>query len=88
MAQNHFIDDLNANELGIVELHMALEEEFEMEMTEEEGKMVTTGKFRCLSGCCYVSAVVGSNADICCVSASGYRLGQRPLTSRDVHKWC
>ena len=37
-----FVDDLGADSLDIVELVMALEEEFEMEIPDEEAEKITT----------------------------------------------
>ena len=37
-----FIDDLGADSLDIVELIMALEEEFDMEIPDEEAEKITT----------------------------------------------
>jgi len=37
-----FTDDLGADSLDTVELVMALEEEFEMEITDEEAEKITT----------------------------------------------
>ena len=37
-----FIDDLGADSLDIVELIMALEEEFDMEIPEEEAEKITS----------------------------------------------
>jgi len=42
--ESSFIDDLNADSLDIVELIMALEEEFDLEIPDEEAeKIVTVG---------------------------------------------
>lgn len=42
--ESSFIDDLGADSLDIVELIMALEEEFDMEIPDEEAeKIVTVG---------------------------------------------
>ena len=38
----HFIDDLGADSLDTVELVMALEEEFDMEIPDEEAEKLTT----------------------------------------------
>lgn len=38
----HFIEDLNADSLDIVELIMALEEEFELEISDEDAEKITT----------------------------------------------
>ena len=38
----HFIDDLGADSLDTVELVMALEEEFETEIPDEEAENITT----------------------------------------------
>jgi acyl carrier protein len=38
----HFIEDLNADSLDLVELIMALEEEFGIEITDEEANSLTT----------------------------------------------
>ncbi len=42
--QNHssFVDDLGADSLDIIELIMALEEEFNIEITDEEAEKITT----------------------------------------------
>ncbi len=40
--ESSFIDDLGADSLDIVELIMALEEEFEMEIPDEEAEKITT----------------------------------------------
>ena len=37
-----FIDDLDADSLDIVELIMALEEEFDMEIPDEEAEKIST----------------------------------------------
>lgn len=39
-----FIDDLEADSLDIVELVMALEEEFDIEIADEEAEKITTVK--------------------------------------------
>ena len=39
-----FIDDLGADSLDTVELVMALEEEFECEIPDDEAEKITTGK--------------------------------------------
>lgn len=42
--ESSFIDDLGANSLDVVELIMALEEEFDLEISDEEAeKIVTVG---------------------------------------------
>ena len=38
----HFIEDLNADSLDLVELIMALEEEFSVEISDEEANQLTT----------------------------------------------
>jgi acyl carrier protein len=38
----HFVDDLGADSLDTVELVMALEEEFETEIPDEEAEKITT----------------------------------------------
>lgn len=38
----HFIDDLNADSLDIVELVMALEQEFDMSIPDEDAERITT----------------------------------------------
>jgi len=38
----HFIDDLGADSLDIVELVMSLEEEFEAEIPDEDAEKITT----------------------------------------------
>lgn len=40
--ESAFIDNLGADSLDIVELIMALEEEFEMEISEEEAEKIST----------------------------------------------
>ena len=40
--QSSFIDDLGADSLDIVELIMALEEEFNMEIPDEEAEKIST----------------------------------------------
>lgn len=40
--ETHFIDNLNADSLDIVELIMALEEEFELEISDEDAEKITT----------------------------------------------
>ena len=43
--ESHFIDDLGADSLDTVELIMALEEEFDIEIPDEDAeKMVTVGE--------------------------------------------
>jgi len=39
-----FVDDLGADSLDVVELVMALEEEFEMEISDEDAEKLTTVK--------------------------------------------
>ena len=41
-SEASFIDDLGADSLDIVELIMALEEEFDLEIPDEEAEKVTT----------------------------------------------
>lgn len=41
-TETTFIDDLGADSLDIVELIMALEEEFDMEIPEEEAEKITS----------------------------------------------
>ena len=41
-AESAFIEDLGADSLDIVELVMALEEEFETEIPDEEAEKITT----------------------------------------------
>ena len=41
-TETTFIDDLGADSLDIVELIMALEEEFDMEFPEEEAEKITS----------------------------------------------
>ncbi len=41
-SETTFIDDLGADSLDIVELIMALEEEFDMEIPEEEAEKITS----------------------------------------------
>lgn len=40
--ESSFVDDLGADSLDIVELIMALEEEFNMEIPDEEAEMIAT----------------------------------------------
>ncbi|WP_313562778.1 acyl carrier protein [Ruminiclostridium cellobioparum] len=40
--ESSFIDDLGADSLDIVELIMALEEEFSLEITDNEAEKITT----------------------------------------------
>ena len=40
--ESSFIDDLGADSLDIVELIMALEEEFDMEIPDEEAEKITS----------------------------------------------
>lgn len=40
--ESSFIDDLGADSLDIVELIMALEEEFDMEIPDEEAEKIST----------------------------------------------
>ncbi|WP_329233745.1 acyl carrier protein [Streptomyces sp. NBC_00111] len=37
-----FVDDLGASEQDVTEIHMAIEEEFETEIPDEEGEKITT----------------------------------------------
>ena len=41
-AEAHFIEDLNADSLDLVELIMALEEEFGVEISDEDANSLTT----------------------------------------------
>ena len=41
-SESSFVDDLGADSLDTVELVMALEEEFEMEVPDEEAQKITT----------------------------------------------
>lgn len=41
-SESSFVDDLGADSLDTVELVMALEEEFEMEIPDEEAEKITT----------------------------------------------
>lgn len=43
-AESSFVDDLGADSLDTVELVMALEEEFECEIPDEEAENITTVK--------------------------------------------
>ena len=38
----HFVDDLGADSLDVVELVMALEEEFHLEISDEDAEKITT----------------------------------------------
>ena len=40
----HFVDDLGADSLDVVELVMALEEEFTLEISDEDAEKLTTVK--------------------------------------------
>ena len=40
----HFVDDLGADSLDIVDLVMALEEEFKLEISDEDAEKLTTVK--------------------------------------------
>ncbi len=42
VPEAHFIDDLNADSLDLVELIMALEEEFGVEISDEDANQLTT----------------------------------------------
>ncbi len=42
--QTSFVDDLGADSLDLVELIMALEEEFDMEIPDEEAEKIVTVK--------------------------------------------
>lgn len=50
-----FVDDLGADSLDTVELVMALEEEFECEIPDEDAEKITTVK----QACDYVNAHLG-----------------------------
>ncbi len=41
-TEAHFVDDLGADSLDVVELVMALEEEFKLEISDEEAEKLTT----------------------------------------------
>jgi acyl carrier protein len=43
-AEAHFVDDLGADSLDVVELVMALEEEFKIEIGDEDAEKITTVK--------------------------------------------
>jgi acyl carrier protein len=43
-SESSFVDDLGADSLDTVELVMALEEEFEMEIPDEDAEKITTVK--------------------------------------------
>jgi acyl carrier protein len=43
-AEAHFVDDLGADSLDVVELVMALEEEFGLEIPDEDAEKITTVK--------------------------------------------
>lgn len=45
--ESSFIDDLGADSLDIVELIMALEEEFDLEIPDSEAEKITNGRRRC-----------------------------------------
>ena len=45
--ESKFIDDLGADSLDTVELVMALEEEFETEIPDEEAEKITTVQLAC-----------------------------------------
>ncbi len=40
--ETSFVDDLDADSLDVVELMMALEEEFDLEISEEDAEKITT----------------------------------------------
>ncbi|MCX5200614.1 acyl carrier protein [Streptomyces sp. NBC_00237] len=40
--QKSFVDDLGASDQDVIEIHMALEEEFEMNLPDEEAEKITT----------------------------------------------
>jgi acyl carrier protein len=42
IPQAHIVDDLGADSLDLVEIMMALEEEFDLEMTDEEAERLLT----------------------------------------------
>ena len=53
--ETSFIDDLGADSLDIVELIMALEEEFDMEIPDEEAEKITSVGDTCnMIEICYV----------------------------------
>ncbi len=43
-SEAHFVDDLGADSLDVVELVMALEEEFKLEISDEDAEKLTTVK--------------------------------------------
>jgi len=43
-SEAHFVDDLGADSLDVVELVMALEEEFGLEISDEDAEKLTTVK--------------------------------------------
>ena len=43
-AEKHFVDDLGADSLDIVELVMAMEEQFEIEIPDEDAEKIQTVK--------------------------------------------
>ncbi len=51
-SEASFVDDLGADSLDTVELVMALEEEFECEIPDEEAEKITT----VLQACSYITA--------------------------------
>ncbi len=46
-ASSSFVEDLGADSLDTVELVMALEEEFETEIPDEEAEKITTVQLAC-----------------------------------------
>jgi acyl carrier protein len=54
-AEAHFIDDLGADSLDTVELVMAFEEEFNVEIPDDEAQQITTVK----SAIDYLSKKIG-----------------------------
>ena len=56
VLQSHFVDDLDADSLDIVELVMALEEEFEISIPDDAAEKISTVQ----SAVDYIREAVGS----------------------------